>query len=570
MEPYCATEVDRYPNDICPFNEAHRLHSLKHFEGHLLRCKDQYFPGVVKYLCRYNPNHIFVSAEQKSYHEPRCEGHSRRLQQLSVSELPFGSTPQLPKYQVCPYYPYHFILIAADAGLSDRYLDSHVLICPRKQKPLPKENIDPSTQLPLVPFAPSLRQIPNPALDSDLQHRLSQERLILHYNDRPFCTRVVYLSRSQLPDKHIYIDGIISSTSVQFPGLVDRAERKDHTSLLVGKLSADALDKPATNAYWAFYGMLENSPNRKLAVSYQCSSLQDRVWAVAHPSESSGFGGCLSKGELGLFALKHSEMLKTPSVLDGLQMRVDYLGSKLQEKQTECMDKDARIRDMSTQLNSRNAAQFLREAELKQELEVKQDQIQRLLAKQQSDQEAVLREFDHLIQAHEEQIAALSLQTEAQKREILQACDNRVLVMEEESRIMQRSHDEVVADMQRRLNNESLAARDYTESYEQAKLQISRLKEQLQAKSQPKAKTKKGYLPSPCVRCEAKKCQECGENDINTIFLPCGHLLYCNLCIATRKITLNVSLALRADREMCPRCNAPIKKVCMAFIPRIV
>ena len=67
MEPYIATEIDRYPNDICPYNETHRLHSLVQFERHVLRCKEQFFPGVIKYLCRYNSNLIYITAEQKAY-----------------------------------------------------------------------------------------------------------------------------------------------------------------------------------------------------------------------------------------------------------------------------------------------------------------------------------------------------------------------------------------------------------------------------------------------------------------------------------------------------------------------
>lgn len=579
MESYNATEVDRYPNDICPFNETHRLHSLKHFEGHLLRCKDQYFPEVFKCLCRYNPNHIFVNTERKTYHEPRCEGHPLRLEKQRSTELPFGSSVVLPKYQVCPYYPYHLVLIAADAGLSERYLDSHILTCPRKAKPLPKENIDPSAQLPLVPFAPSLRQMPNPGLDLDLEYRLKQERLILHYNDRPFCTRVTYTSRDQLPDKHIYLDGIISSTSVQFPGLL---ERKDHTSLLVGKLNPDSLDKPATSAFWAFYGLVENAQSRKLAVSYQDSSSQDRIWIIAPPSESSGFGSCLAKGDLGLFVLKHSEMLKTPSVLCGLQMRVDYLGTKLQEKQVECMEKEERMRDMSTQLNARSAAQFLREAELKHEIEAKQEQMERLVVKQQLDQQAVLREFDQLIQTHQEQSAALLRHAEAQKQAILQTCEDRLLHKDEEYSVAQKAHDEMAADLQRRLSE---IAQIYEERLKKAEMEKCEMYEELQVKTQmytelslevqnqrkPKGKaaraSKKSRESSKCGNCEQRKCQECGEHQINTIFTPCGHMVYCNLCLANRKIDLNTSLLHRMEPEFCPRCNEQIKKIRKAFCP---
>jgi len=573
MESYNATEVDRYPNDICPFNETHRLHSLKHFEGHLLRCKDQYFPEVLKYLCRYNPNHIFVSAERKTYHEPRCEGHPLRLERGRSAELPFGSSAVLPKYQVCPYYPYHLVLIAVDAGLAERYLDTHVLTCPRKAKPLPKENIDPSAQLPLVPFAPSLRQVPNLALDLDLEHRLRQERLILHYNDRPFCTRVAYTSRVLLPDKHLYFDGILSSTSVQFPGLLERAEHKDHTSLLVGKLTPDPLDQPATNAFWAFYGLMESAQSRKLAVSYQDCSSQDRVWVVAPPNEPSGFGGCLSPGELGVFVLKHSAMLKTPSVLEGLQMRVDYLGTKLQEKQVECMEREEKMRDMTMQLNARSAAQFLREAELKQEIEAKQEQMERLLAKQQIDQSAVLREFDQLIQAHQEQGAALLQQAEAQKQEILQTCKTQLLRKDEEYIIAQKAHDVMTADLQQQLTE---AAKNYEESLRKAELEKCQVYEELQLKTQrcielevqsqrkPKGKAARAYAKK---HLDPKKCTECGVNPINTVFIPCGHMVLCNVCLLSRKIDLNTNLLLRSEPEFCTRCNDQIKKVRKAFCP---
>ena len=87
---------------------------------------------------------------------------------------------------------------------------------------------------------------------------------------------------------------------------------------------------------------------------------------------------------------------------------------------------------------------------------------------------------------------------------------------------------------------------------------------EVQSQRKPKGKAARAYAKR---HLDPKKCTECGVNPINTVFIPCGHMVLCNVCLLSRKIDLNTNLLLRSEPEFCTRCNDQIKKVRKAFCP---
>ena len=55
-------------------------------------------------------------------------------------------------------------------------------------------------------------------------------------------------------------------------------------------------------------------------------------------------------------------------------------------------------------------------------------------------------------------------------------------------------------------------------------------------------------------------CNLCNRNTKNTIFLPCGHLVYCNLCIDTLKIKIGEKLTIKHPFSICSKCKHYIRK----------
>ncbi|CAG9324694.1 unnamed protein product [Blepharisma stoltei] len=64
---------------------------------------------------------------------------------------------------------------------------------------------------------------------------------------------------------------------------------------------------------------------------------------------------------------------------------------------------------------------------------------------------------------------------------------------------------------------------------------------------------------------ENEMCLICSHEVRNIIFIPCGHILYCNMC--TENIGLPLSHKIRPTHPLskCGRCQETIKKVYFAY-----
>ena len=526
---------------------------------HLVTCKDQSFPGVVRLRCPYDFAHIFVCKDRLEYHKPRCENHPlRKAERERLADVEFGEVPGSLDYQFCPYYPYHGVRVTLHDQTETHYLFAkHLEECPRRMNPFKKETVNPVDQFPLTPLKPdeSMAKTTEPRIDSDLAERIANERVIIYFRDRGFAVRRILIPGKQFIEKWLYIDNTISYNTNQFPGLTHRMEKRDHANYLVAKLSPDNGDKSSTQAFYALYGGLEKHETNKMAIVYQSAGPSDQIFLIVHPTEPNGFGGHLTKGELGLFSMRHTELLGVPSTLEQAIRRAELLAHK-QELSIEALtERDKTIAALTAEVSTSRTDNLTRELDWKQELDrereenrVLKDEITTLrttyLQAFEDMKTKSLQDFDTLEKSHEARVKQLTLTLENEKRE------KSVIALNED-------RSKQIADGVSRTVNEVSA--------------------QLKASEQQKNELQKRY-EALLITCESSKkrpalerreeemCKNCGEYSRNTVFWPCGHLYYCNICLEAMRIPLGQSLKqVRSADKVCPLCKEEIKKVGKAF-----
>lgn len=561
MEPYEPNEVDKVSCEVCPFNEAHRLHTFLAYRAHLTSCKDQFFSGVVKLRCPYDYAHIYVSKDRLDYHKPRCESHPmRKAETERLADVEFGEVPGKLEYQQCPFYPYHGVRVHShDPGETHYLFTHHLETCPRRFCPFKKEVPNPNEQFPLTPFQPvdCDRQTAEPGVDTAMAARIASERVIIYFRDRGFAVRRELLAGKQFTEKSLYIDATISYNTNQFPGLTLRMEKRDHVDYLLAKLLPDTADKTSTQAFYALYGGLESHNTNKMAIVYQCAGINDTIYLIVHPREPNGFGGHLSKGELGLFKLRHTELLGVPSTLDQAIRRAELFAHKQEQAIETLQEKDTTIASLTAEISTSRTHTLTRELEWKQELD-RQSEENRTLKEEITTLRATslhafeemktrtLQDFDTLEKAHEEKVTYLKQSLEQEQRE------KSVISLNEDRQ------KQIVDTVTRNVNELSAQLK----ACEAQKLELQKRYESLLVSCE----SKKRANPASEVKREEEMCRNCGEYARNTVFYPCGHLYYCNMCLDAMRIPLGTSLkSVRSVDKVCPLCKEEIKKVGKAF-----
>lgn len=269
-----------------------------------------------------------------------------------------------------------------------------------------------------------------------------------------------------------------------------------------------------------------------------------------HPSEPSGFGKILSKGELGLFKMHHSELLGVPGILDQATRRCDSLAYKNSLLSSQISEKDQLISCLQQEKCSYQTSSMQRELEWKEEL----DRQRELKVRQQAESAelrttvgAALEDLKRRTEAdleqqsarHGKEIKALSAELERTKRE------KDICVLNKEQL------DQIAESVKR--TETSIQAQ--LKACEAQKAELQKRYESLLAIPK-KQTTKRGSL----------MCRNCGEYQLNTVFWPCGHMYYCNICLNTLKLPLGGSLKhLPSEDRLCPICGETGTRVVAAF-----
>lgn len=517
----------------------------------MVSCKDQTFAGVLRLRCPYDYGHIFTAKERLDWHLPRCESHPKRKEEARLlADVAFGQTPGKLEYQFCPYFPYHGVRIyPEDASETNRLFSLHLETCPRRTKPFRKEVLQ-DTQ-PLVPFKPThLTTLPNPGVDQDLEERTAKERLTLYFREKGFAVRRVMEQGQVAEERTLFIDGVVGYNSAQFPGLAMDELRMDKGKFLVARLMPDPLDKTSNQAFYGLYGGLESHQTNKIAIIYQLAGLKDIIFLIVHPSDPSGFGKVLSKGELGLFKLHHTELLGVPGILDQATRRCDSLAYKHSQLTSQIEEKDQLINCLQQEKCSYQASSMQRELEWKEELDRQRElrisqyaectELKTTVGLALEDmRRRTEADIAMLTIRHEKEIAALSAELEKAKRE-------------KSISVLNKEQLEQIAESVKRTE---ISIQTQLKACEAQKAELQQRYDSLRAapKKQP---SKRGPL----------MCRNCGEYQLNTVFWPCGHMYYCNICLATLKLPLGASLKrLPCEDRLCPICGETSTRVVPAF-----
>lgn len=548
MEAYEPNEIDRVSCEVCPYNEAHRLHTYASYRTHLVSCKDQTFSGVSRYRCPFDYCHIYTCTEKLKWHVPRCESHPKRKEEIrQLEDVPFGQAPGKMEYQFCPYYPYHGIRIHPhDPDETQRLFTLHLQTCPRRTKPFRKEVIQDT--VPLTPLKPvDSAPVSHPEITTEMQERIARERVIMYYKDKGFAVRKVLEKTQEMEEKTLYIDAIIGYNSGQFPGLGRvSAERGRY---LVCRLHPDPLDKASNQAFYGLYGGLESHQTNKIAIIYQFAGAKDQIYLVIHPSEPSGFGKVLNKGELGLFRLQHSELLGVPSVLYQATHRCELLAYQEVQLTSEINEKNKLIAALQQEKCTHLTNSMQKEREMKEELERQRLEKRQKLAELQELETQIANSLENMREKSEmdlkllsnrynEEINSLNAEVEAAKREKSIALLNKGQL------------EQISESVSETLKSITLKLK----SCEAQKTELQRKHEGLLL-SRPKEK-----------QGEVLVCRNCGEFQLNTVYWPCGHMYYCNVCLATLKIPLGSSIKhIRREDRVCPVCGEESTRVVPAF-----
>tara|TARA_B100001540_G_C15690728_1_gene589124 strand:+ start:226 stop:918 length:693 start_codon:yes stop_codon:yes gene_type:complete len=79
---------------------------------------------------------------------------------------------------------------------------------------------------------------------------------------------------------------------------------------------------------------------------------------------------------------------------------------------------------------------------------------------------------------------------------------------------------------------------------------LSKTMDSLKELGENKIKNLRSYYQREITKSSGIKCTKCWKNNVNTVFLPCNHMVLCGECITT--------LSNLEEELVCPRCKEPI------------
>lgn len=79
---------------------------------------------------------------------------------------------------------------------------------------------------------------------------------------------------------------------------------------------------------------------------------------------------------------------------------------------------------------------------------------------------------------------------------------------------------------------------------------LSKTMDSLKELGENKIKNLRSYYQREITKSAGIKCTKCWKNNVNTVFLPCNHMVVCDECITT--------LSNLEEKLVCPRCKEPI------------
>lgn len=589
---YNPYEVDHIDISTCPYNNNHRFEGdITKFTAHIARCKDAKNPHVQSRVrkCAFSVNHIFTDEASYKYHIPRCPNHENRSNYLPAK---FGEAPRMIEYLKCSFNSNHWVLPEA--------IENHHQTCPNRQNKRDHRREIAEIQLKgldntpigfrnrchghlateeLVESQPTQRVRLSTEFDSYTIGYRADRNIMLHYCNSSFSVLKAEVQGRSLPERHLYIDRLTYANYVEWPGLQQIEERRNYGDFMVATLHKDKEDKSSSTFYDMF---IENMSKRtvrtfKIATCSQAAGSEDLIFFIVH-KEEPGFGNHIYNADLGVFCFGHSVLYSRPNRITEIQRNLEETRESLRNAREELN----KIPFITQSLDAAN----LRIIELEdQKGKLEEEYLNSFEKVQVEFKGKITKAKSYMIetaQFYEKRIKKEQEENDWKERDIHRKIRNLEAELADS-----RSKQEI--NVQEALSK----VNDLQESYDREKFRNSGLEKQLHEKIEQNNQLsieldtyrnrsihlenneelqeiiRKRELEVREKLIEEMRdnetCRMCLQEKKNTVFIPCGHLLYCNCCLDGLGIPLNKNLSRSRKSHRCECCANLVEKVIHAF-----
>lgn len=308
-----------------------------------------------------------------------------------------------------------------------------------------------------------------------------------------------------------------------------------------------------------------------------------------HRSEDSGFGACLRESEIGLFCLPATLMYGKSDTLMELQSHLNLkLASekKLEQDLFRSQEQIAKIcqerNDLQIQVNS---LKFEFENRWKTEFQTKIEEKERevfdlrikteaLIMNLKTDYDSQLQRFAEDLDRerrekeanrmnYESDLQNVKNQQKRNKEALLEHTDKvRKEIEDKNARLayMQRQLDEKVTqekelfEENQRLVRQTFDMQKMVEDQQGADVQLWLEEQRMVERENIEREYQDREL---CIICMSEK--------KNTVFVPCGHLMYCNICLNNMNLPIGKKIPKNHQQSKCSCCDARVKIIHRAY-----
>lgn len=581
---FCANEIEKVDFTRCPFEKTHPIHKETQFLPHITKCKERARVAHILSCCRYSPAHFFIDSKALNYHEPRCEFHPRRKQINSGFGLGMATVTLK-----CRFNSLHLILNTGD-------LADHEAYCPNRNAPVE----DPALRLKRIReqatdntptgilnrnhgFAPADKNVYSmPTKVLKLREEtygaspyVQDQKLMIHLSS--FTFSVVKNEVKQVPEMHIYIDNFTHADKEHYPGLRELEESRTHHTFLVAYLYEDTSDPTSQNMFKRLCTTLTmqqaGHPVASIGMCNSCAGSENAVYLIVHRSETSGFGGRIEKSEIGLFCIPSTFLygrVDSRQQLKDQLLNVEMDLASLQKLHTELLQRSVEYQAEANRLNHLATSQekqywaalIQKEEEFNSKIErYKSDTSQMLLAYKDTARQTV--------ENCEAKLKSALVELDRVRQEKLTIQHNAQSEMNDKQRLTERVADleKIAKAKDKQLTKANLTIKQKTEDYSTS---LRRLTERNQKYSTEIESIRRlaetSSTPSACHQEEQVLCNFCMEKNKNTVFVPCGHLIYCSVCIEQHfRFRINAKLPENDPNRTCPMCKDEIQRINLCY-----
>lgn len=592
------SEIDEIDTSTCPYNANHRFDPSK-FTPHITSCKDAMRlrdSSKVK-RCPHSVLHVFMDEAAYRYHLPRCAFDSRRLKFYPVK---FGEPARMIEYLKCPFNPHHLVLPEA--------MENHVENCPNKRKkrdPLRELSEIEERAMDTTPVGyrnrchghlatselreaqPTQRVKMSNGADSYSIGYQRARSITLHYTSNSFTVLKAEIPDRTLPESDLYLDRLTFANYLEWPGLKQIHDDRMYGEYIVATLHKDPLDETSCKMYDKFINFLSRNNERplKIATSTQAAGSDNVIYMVVYKDEQ-GFGNHIYEADLGVFCFPHSVLYNRANKLDEahaileetrenlrrmteearrvplIESEKELIKQRMIQLEREKIDQEIAFRDQY----ERAKQEFQRRGcELQKCLREASEEYSSQLKKEQDEYDRKTHDIKRAIHQLQSELHSSQQQHEI---EMLKAEDTTKLYIEayqsEQQRVISLQR-ELLDEKQKNaaLINRLESVRDRPSTVvNEPNIQEMRSKIEAELKEKIEAEVREKMMYDFQ---EKEMCSMCMQEKKNTVFVPCGHMLYCNLCANEIGIPMNKKLRRHKDDHECEICKVKVKKAVQAF-----